>query len=167
MGVMRLFQLILLISIIFISACSGLIGTLETRSIETPSEGFITKMPKPIFSQETNPRGYVGDGWNGVQYLGFVYLLSREDKIKHQSTIKFALENSPDMKVVSWYNKKNKTMGKVRVIESFPVSGATCRYYQVLIQKKNTARTAVYQACLYIGTVDWSYNYGSYIGKRY
>ena len=163
---MKPYQLILFFSVIFISACSSLVGTLETRPVETPENGFIKMMPKPIFSEETNPRGWTGDIWNGVQYVGFVYLLSGEDKIKHQSTVKFALENSPDMKVVSWYNKKNKTMGKVRVIESFPVSGATCRYYQVLIQKKNTARTAVYQACLE-DWMGWVYNYGRYIGKRY
>jgi len=165
---MKPYQLILFFSVIFISACSSLVGTLETRPVETPENGFIKMMPKPIFSEETNPRGWTGDIWNGVQYVGFVYLLSGEDKRKHQSTVRYTLNNVPDMKVVSWYNKKNKTMGKVRVITSFPGGGSkTCRYYQVLIQKNKTARTAIYQACLFNWAKDWSYNYGSYIGKRY
>ena len=38
---------------------------------------------------------------------------------------------------------------------------------KVLIQVKKKARTAVYQSCKYMGSPDWSYDYGSYIGKRY
>ena len=64
---------------------------LETKSVETPSEGFITKMPKPVFSKEG--LGWVGDGWNGIQYVGFVYLLSKEDKLQHRATVKFVLVN--------------------------------------------------------------------------
>ena len=57
-----------------------------------PSEGFTTKMPKPNFSSEG--KGWTGDLWNGIQYVGFVYLLSKEDKLQHQATVKFVLENS-------------------------------------------------------------------------
>ncbi len=72
------------------------------------------------------------------------------------------------MKIATWYNKKKKkAMGKVRVVESFPISSGYCRYYQVLIQVKKKAKTAVYQACKYIGSPDWSYDYGRYIGKEY
>ena len=163
---MKLYHLIVLINLLFVANCSSLVGTLETKPVKTPSEGFITKMPKPNFSREG--KSWTGDLWNGIQYVGFVYLLSKEDKLQHQATVKFVLENSPDMKIATWYNKKKKkAMGKVRVVESFPISSGYCRYYQVLIQVKKKARTAVYQACKRIGGVDWSYDYGRYIGKRY
>jgi len=163
---MKLFHLIALISLLFVANCSSLVGTLETKPVKTPSEGFITEMPIPVFSKKG--LGWVGDGWNGIQYVGFVYLLSKEDKLQHRATVKFVLENLPDMKIATWYNKKKKkVMGKVRVVESLPISGGYCRYYQVLIQVKKKARTAVYQACKYMGSPDWSYDYGSYIGKRY
>ena len=162
---MKLFHLIVLISLLFVASCSSLIGTLETKPLETPSEGFITEMPKPDFSKEG--LGWTGDSWNGIQYVGFLYLLSKEDKQQHQATVKFVLVNLPDMKIATWYSKKKKAMGKVRAISSFPISGGYCRYYQVLIQVKKKAKTAVYQACKHIGSIDWSYDYGTYFGKQY
>ena len=162
---MKLFHLIALINLLFVANCSSLVGTLETKPVETPSEGFITKMPIINFSREG--KGWVGDYWNNIQYVGFVYHLSKEDKLQHQATVKFVLHNLPDMKIATWYSKKKKAMGKVRAVESFPISGGYCRYYQVLIQVKKKARTAVYQACKRIGGVDWSYDYGRYIGKEY
>ena len=163
---MKLFHLIALISLLFVTNCSSLVGTLQTEPVETPPEGYVTKMPKPVFSKEG--KGWVGDLWNGMQYVGFVYILSKEDKLQHQATVKFVLENLPDMKVATWYNKKKKkAMGKVRAVESFPTSGGYCRYYQVLIQVKKKARTAVYQACKKNWSIDWSYDYGAYIGKTY
>ena len=162
---MKLFHLIALISLLFVANCSSLVGTLETKPVKTPSEGFITEMPIPVFSKKG--LGWVGDGWNGIQYVGFVYLLSKEDKLQHRATVKFVLENLPDMKIATWYSKKKKAMGKVRAVQSFPISGGYCRYYQVLIQVKKKARAAVYQACKYMGSVDWSYDYGRYIGKQY
>ena len=89
---MKLFHLIALISLLFVANCSSFVGTLETKPVETPSEGFITKMPKPNFSSEG--KGLTGDLWNGIQYVGFVYLLSKEDKLQHQATVKFVLENN-------------------------------------------------------------------------
>jgi len=159
---MKLFQLILSISIIFISACS----TFETRSVKTPSKGFISVMPEPFFDEKTLGRyADMTHGWYIFQYLGFN--LSTEDKKKHKTTVMFALENIPDMKVASWYNKKKITMGKVRVIESYSLSGGYCRYYQVLIQKKQAAKTAVYLACKEDWLPNWGFNYGSHIGQKY
>ena len=159
---MKLFHLIALINLLFVASCTTLF---VTKSVETPSEGFITKMPIINYSKEG--LGWVGGDWNTIQYVGFVYHLSKEDKLQHEATVKFVLHNLPDMKTATWYSKKKKAMGKVRAVESFPISGGYCRYYQVLIQVKKKARTAVYQACKRIGGVDWSYDYGRYIGKRY
>ena len=157
---MKLFHLIALISLLFVANC----GTLETKSVETPSEGFITKMPIINFSREG--KGWVGDYWNNIQYVGFVYHLSKEDELQHRATVKFVLENLPDMKISTWYSRKEKAMGKVRVVQSFSRSAGYCRYYQVLIQVKKKARTAVYQACKSMD-YNWRYDYGRYWGKTY
>jgi len=155
---MKLFHLIALICLLFVANCS----TLETKSVETPSEGFITEMPIISYSKEN--QSSTGYNWNIMQYVGFVYHLSREDELQHRATVKFVLENLPDMKIATWYSKKKKAMGKVRAVESFPRGSGYCRYYQVLIQVKKKARTAVYQACLLNWSIDWSYDYGE---KKY
>ena len=155
---MKLFHLIVLISLLFVASC-------VTERVATPKDGFIKKMPKPNYSREG--KGWTGDYWNTKQYVGFVYNLSREDKLQHRATVKFVLKNLPDMKIATWYSKKKKAMGKVRVVESLPTGSGYCRYYQVLIQVKKKARTAVYQACKNDWIPGWSYDYGKYIGKQY
>ena len=85
-------------------------------------------MAKAIFTRENLGRTNVG--WDGTQYVGFVYSLSRVDKQKHQAAVYNALENLRDLKVSKWFNKKKKIMGAVRVLASEPVSVGYCRYYQ-------------------------------------
>jgi surface antigen len=161
---MKLFHIIALINLLFLANCSGLIGTLETKPVETPSEGFITKMPKLDFSKRWS--GQVGSRWNGMQYVGFVYLLSKEDRLLHRATVQFVLDELPDMKIATWYSRKEKAMGKVRAVHSLPKSAGYCRYYQVLIQVNKKARAAVYQACKSM-EYHWRYDYGAYRGKTY
>ena len=158
MEVMKLYHLIVLISLLFVANCSSLTSTLETKPVETPSEGFITKMPKPDFSKRWI--GQASDVWTGLQYVGFAYRLSKEDRLLHRATVQFVLDELPDMKISTWYSRKEKAMGKVRAVQSFPRSAGYCRYYQVLIQVKKKARTAVYQACKYMGSSHWIYDYG-------
>jgi hypothetical protein len=122
------------------------------------------KWPKAIFTRENLGRTNVG--WDGTQYVGFVYSLSRVDKQKHQAAVYNALENLRDLKVSKWFNKKKKIMGAVRVLASEPVSGGYCRYYQVVIQKKKKIKHKVFQACKFIGTANyWSFR-GGYWGEK-
>ena len=63
---MKLFHLIVLISLLFVANC-------VTERVATPKDGFIKEMPKPNYSREG--QGWTGDYWNNKQYVGFVYLL--------------------------------------------------------------------------------------------
>ena len=156
---MKLFHIIALINLLFLANCSpNSLWLPEIKPVETPSEGFITKMPKPGFSKRWI--GQASDGWTGLQYVGFAYRLSKEDRLLHRATVRFVLDELPDMKISTWYSRKEKAMGKVRGVQSFPRSAGYCRYYQVLIQVKKKAGTAVYQACKSMN-YNWRYDYGS------
>lgn len=154
MELMRLFLAILWISSIFFLD----LNFNHSKSVEK------FKWPKAIFTRENLGRTNVG--WDGTQYVGFVYSLSRVDKQKHQAAVYNALENLRDLKVSKWFNKKKKIMGAVRVLASEPVSGGYCRYYQVVIQKKKKIKHKVFQACKFIGTANyWSFR-GGYWGEK-
>jgi len=153
MELMRLFLAILWISSIFFLD----LNFNHSKSVEK------FKWPKAIFTKEN--LGFVNSMWDGTQYVGFVYSLSRADKQKHQAAVYNALENLPDLKVSKWFNKKKKIMGAVRVVASQPISGGYCRYYQVVIQKKKKIKHRVFQACKYINSEGWSFR-GGYWGEK-
>ena len=71
-------------------------------------------------------------GWRHTQYLRFK--LKKYEKQLHKSAVYFMLENAPNGKIVSWYSKERLSNGKVRVIQSYPVSGGYCRTYQSYIK---------------------------------
>ena len=150
MELMRLFLAILWISSIFLLD----LNFNHSKSVEK------FKWPKAIFTKENLGRTNVG--WDGTQYVGFVYSLSRMDKQKHQAAVYKALEDLPDLKVSKWFNTNKEIMGAVRILASEPISGGYCRYYQVVIQKKKKIKHKVFQACKYIGSGDWSFRGGGW-----
>ena len=119
-------------------------------------------MPTPKFPTDEHKYHFTCCGWNGLHYLGFVYQLKHDERKMHQAAVYYALENAPDFEIIEWYSKKRKAAGKVRVIDSYPVSGGYCRFYQGLIQLKNKARTSTIMACKMGGSAGWSFDAGSY-----
>ena len=111
MELMRLFLAILWISLIFFLD----LNFNHSKSVEK------FKWPKAIFTKEN--LGRTNARWDGTQYVGFVYSLSRVDKQKHQAAVYKALEDLPDLKVSKWFNTNKKIMGAVRILASHPISG--------------------------------------------
>jgi len=123
---------------------------------------FITKMPKPPLYNNDN-LGSVGFLWSRRQYIGAS--LSYEDKQKHRAAVYNTLDNLSDLKISSWFNMDKKLMGAIRVLQSHPISGGYCRYYQVVIQQKKKIRNKVIQGCKYIGSEGWSFQGGGLFEK--
>jgi len=90
-----------------------------------------------------------------TQFLRF--RLNRAEKKMHESAVFFALTNTQNRKIVSWYSKKRLAGGKVRVIHSYPISGGYCRTYQAYIKVNGKERHMTNNACKYIGTPSWSF----------
>ena len=65
------------------------------------------------------------------------------------------LDNAPNGKIVSWYSKKRLAGGKVRVIQSYEISGGFCRTYQSFIKVKSKSKHYTNHACKYIGNPNW------------
>ena len=137
---------------------SLLLSTSALAGSNTPgdADGVIGKMPVPK---------YLGD--NKVEYSMTAYLfrrtqfmrfsLNREEKKMHESAVFFALTNTQNGKIVSWYSKKRLAAGKVRVIHSYPISGGYCRTYQAYIKVNGKERHMTNNACRRVSGVTWTF----------
>ena len=112
-------------------------------------------MPNPTFLGEDIKYGLTAFVWRYTQFMRF--RLNKEEKTMHKSAVFFMLQEVPNGKIVSWYSKKRKANGKVRVIESYPVSGGYCRIYQAYIKLNGTERHKTNIGCKMDGAPTWEF----------
>ena len=131
--------------------------TTSALAKNTPGDakGHIGEMPPPVWLGEDLKYSMPAFLFRHTQYLRFS--LKREEKKMHESAVFFALTNTENGKIVSWYSKKRLAAGKVRVIHSYPISGGYCRTYQAYIKVNGKERHMTNNACKYIGTASWSF----------
>ena len=119
------------------------------------TEGNLENMPNPTFLGEEEMYGLTMFVWRYTQFMRF--RLNKEEKGLHKSAVFFMLQNAPNGKITSWYNKKRKANGKVRVIQSYPVSGGYCRVYQAYIKLNGSERHTTNIGCKMDGAVTWKF----------
>ena len=150
MEIMRLFKVITVLT-------SLLLTTSVLADSHKPGDAkrFIGDMPPPIWLGNELEYSMPAFLCRSTQFLRFS--LKREEKKMHESAVFFALTNTQNGKIVSWYSKKRLAAGKVRVIHSYPISGGYCRTYQSYIKVNGKERHMTNNACKYIGTPSWSF----------
>jgi len=147
---MRSFKVItVLISLLF---CTQAIAGSKTPG---DHDGVIGSMPPPIWLGDDVKYSMPAFLFRQSQFMRFS--LNKEEKKMHESAVFFALTNTENGKIVSWYSKKRLAAGKVRVIHSYPISGGYCRTYQAYIKLNGKERHMTNNACKYIGTPSWSF----------
>ena len=119
------------------------------------TEGVIGDMPAPRWLGNDMKYSMTAFLFRYTQFMRFK--LNKEEKKLHETAVFFALSNTPNGKIVSWYSKKRLAAGKVRVIHSYPISGGYCRTYQAYIKLNGKERHMTNNACKYIGTPSWSF----------
>ena len=144
---MIIFKFFFLLLFIFIYNCTGNIQTV----IETQDS--FKSLPQPINLNEKEIWSATGMRWNGIQYLRFS--LNDEEKKMHQSAVYHALNQSRDGEITSWYSDSKKNYGKVKIIQSFPISDGNCRIYQSLINFNNSTRHFTNNACKRFYAENW------------
>jgi len=147
---MKLFKVtIVLISLVL--STSALAG----KKTPGDAEGHIGDMPPPIWLGGDLKYSMPAFLFRHTQFLKFS--LKKEEKKMHESAVFFALTNTDNGKIVSWYSKKRLAAGKVRVIHSYPISGGYCRTYQAYIKVNGKERHMTNNACKRITSVSWSF----------
>ena len=147
---MRLFKVItVLISLLLSSTALA-----DSHKLKE-TQGHIGDMPPPIWLGDDLKYSMPAFLFRRTQFLRF--RLNKEEKKMHESAVFFALTNTQNGQIVSWYSKKRLAGGKVRVIHSYPISGGYCRTYQAYIKLNGKERHMTNNACKYIGTPSWSF----------
>jgi len=141
------FKIFFFLVFIFAYSCIGNIHTvIENDEISKT-------LPTPISLSENEIWSSPGMIWNGVQYLRF--FLNDDEKKMHRSAVYYALNQSRDGEITSWYNKQKLTSGKVRVLYSFPISDGNCRVYQSIISSSSSTKHFTNNACKRFYGEDW------------
>ena len=148
---MKLLRVIILLSSILVFSTNAESGSIKLSE----TEGNFESMPNPTFMGEEEMYSLTIFVWRYTQFLRF--RLKKEEKQMHKSAVFFMLENAPNGKIVSWYSKKRKANGKVRVIQSYPVSGGYCRVYQAYIKLNGTERHKTNIGCKMDGAPTWEF----------
>ena len=146
---MKLLRVIILLSSILVFSGIAKGGELSE------TKGSFESMPNPTFLSEDIKYGLTAFVWRYTQFMRF--RLNKEEKTMHKSAVFFMLQEVPNGKIVSWYSKKRKANGKVRVIESYPVSGGYCRIYQAYIKLNGTERHKTNIGCKMDGAPTWEF----------
>jgi len=136
---------------------SLLLATPALADKNTPGEhkGHIGDMPPPIWLGDDIKYSMPAFLFRRTQFLRFS--LNRAEKKMHESAVFFALTNTENGKIVSWYSKKRLAAGKVRVIHSYRISGGYCRTYQAYIKVNGKERHMTNNACRRVSGVSWTF----------
>ena len=112
----------------------------------------VGEMPVPKWIEDDR-KSYVKYNFRYTQYLSL--RLSKDEKNQHKSAVYFMLNSIPNGEIVTWHSAKRLVTGKVRVIQSYPISSGYCRMYQTYIRYKSKHKQMTNNACKYIGSPTW------------
>ena len=146
---MRLYRVIIVLISILLSTSA------YAKDKPGDAKGHIGKMPPPIWFGNDLKYSMPAFLFRHTQFLKF--RLNRVEKKMHESAVFFALTNTQNGKIVSWYSKERLAAGKVRVIHSYPISGGYCRTYQAYIKLNGKERHMTNNACKYLFAPSWSF----------
>jgi hypothetical protein len=147
---MRLYKVIIVL-------ISLLLSTSAFADSKKPGDtkGYIGEMPPPQWLGDDIKYSMPAFLFRRTQFLRF--RLNSAEKKMHESAVFFALTNTQNGKIVSWYSKERLAAGKVRVIHSYPISGGYCRTYQAYIKLNGKERHTTNNACKRITSPTWQF----------
>ena len=169
MGVMRLFQIILVLSsLILLTNCVGV----SHEKVDINKIKKERKMPDPNFLIPDAQYVTTGNGvsWDLRQFMDFrfwspPYFNSKEAN-RHRTAVYLALENMKDFEIVSWYSESRDAGGKVRPIFTYGINSSLCRDFQVLLYIGKKARSKTFSACKFAFGTGFYFNYWDWPGAE-
>ena len=77
-----------------------------------------------------------------------LHKLPKEDQLKQEQAVFYALDNLEEGQVTRWYNAKNGSQGAVKVSMTYPAGSGFCRVILSQITYKNKTRDFKETACI-------------------
>jgi len=149
---MKLFKVIIVLISLFTASAYAADVSKTPKDVEVDIK---SAMPLPSILDGGIMYEIMRFAWRNTQFMRFK--LKKDEKQLHKSAVYFMLENAPNGKIVSWYSKERLANGKVRVIQSYPVSGGYCRTYQSYIKIRNKEKHMTNIACRQDDMVGWGF----------
>lgn len=88
----------------------------------------------------------------------YSFNLNKHEKDQHISSIMFALNHTKNGELITWYNSKRLSHGKVRVLRSkFNKQGEFCRIYDSYISLNGAERGSTNTACKNLNNGQWKF----------
>lgn len=83
--------------------------------------------------------------------------LDDESKQLHERAVYLALENADNGQIVTWTNRKQTEMGRIKIVSTLPVQGGVCRRMLVELTVGNNVRNLSETACNNFSTENWHF----------
>lgn len=83
--------------------------------------------------------------------------LDSESSVLHKKAMYFAAQYSKNGELVTWTNKKQTEMGRIKVVSTIPVQGGICRRMLIELTVGNSSRNLTETACYNISTNKWNF----------
>ena len=167
MEVMKLFQIILVLSSLLLINCVGV----HPQKVDINKIKKERKLPTPDFFIPDAQYITSGNGssWDLRQFLDFRFFSppffnSKETK-QHKAAVYMAIKHMKDFEVVSWYSETRDAGGKVRPIFTYFINSSTCRDFQVLLYIGKKARSKTFTGCKFVWGY-WGFNYWDWPGAE-
>lgn len=84
--------------------------------------------------------------------------LSGEDRETHTMTVIHAMETLENGEDAVWYNQRERTAGKVRIVMTYPVQGGYCRKFFTQVQINEKVRDYSETGCRTMDTPYWIFS---------
>ena len=169
MGVMRLFQIILVLSsLILLTNCVGV----SPDKVDINKIKKERKLPKPNFLIPDAQYVTSGNGtrWDLRQFMDFRFwsppYFNSKETMQHKSAVHTALTHLKDFEIISWYSESREAGGKVGPIFTYTTNASLCRDYQSFLYIDNKARSKTFTACRGIAWVGYLFNYWDWPGAE-
>jgi surface antigen len=91
-------------------------------------------------------------------YKMFQSSLSSEDRDTHTMTVIHAMETLENGEDAVWYNQREKTAGKIRIVMTYPVQGGYCRKFFTQVQINENVRDYTEVGCKTMDTPYWIFS---------
>ena len=169
MEVMRLFQIILVLSsLILLTNCVGV----SPDKVDINKIKKERKLPKPNFLIPDAQYVTSGNGtrWDLRQFMDFriwsqPYFNSKET-MQHKSAVHTELTHLKDFEIISWYSESRDAGGKIRPIFTYGINSSLCRDFQALLYIEKKARSKTFTACKFAFGNGFHFNYWDWPGAE-
>ncbi len=111
---------------------------------------------KPIYQNELAPISSGNIIYN--TYRNLFSRLNKEDSLKHQQAVFFALNRLDNGETSTWYSEDGYRTGRATVMLTATLNGETCRRVFSVITLKSEQRSFEEWACFKTNTNTWAFS---------